>query len=182
MTADIATPDENKEIAADGSTAAADTASEIVTPTYRGPERRSARRREPQGFFSLRMLSGHRERRSPGRRAADWETPYVDWYESKLGAAVIGIALLMVADAFLTLQLWQYGAIHVSPLMAGLIESDVRGYVAGKIVLVSLALVLLVVYKNFRFYRIFRVAHLLYALFAGYLLFVTNQLYLWYLL
>lgn len=173
------TPAEQTALAA--SALAASDLDEVQTLDYRGPDRRNpdASRRKPMGFFSLRQLSGHRERRHPGRRAEDWEKPYVDWYEPRLMALVVGIVLLVVADTFLTLELWQHGLIDLSPLMMALIENDIHSYINIKIAVTSLALMLMVVYKNFTFYRVFRVSHLLYTLFGAYLLIVGNEFYVW---
>lgn len=150
-------------------------ASRAQASGYSGVERRTSLRREPLTFLSLRMLNRRGVRRHPGRRAGDWEAPYVDWYEPKLMLIVIGIFLLACADAFLTLHLWQSGSITLNPFMASLLGDDVHGYVNLKLAVTGFALVMLVVYKNFSVYRIFRVYHLIYALFGFFALVVLNQ-------
>lgn len=153
---------------------------EINTADYQGPDRRiQVPRRERLSFFSLRQISTHRERRTPGRRVEDWDEPYVDWYEPQLMWVVAAVMLLVAMNTFLTLELYHIGEMTISPLMAELLDSDVNLFVALKLAITGLALTLMVIYKNFTIYRIFRVGQMIYLVLAIYLVSVLSSFYIW---
>jgi hypothetical protein len=60
-------------------------------------------------------------RRRPPRRLDDSRYQAVDWHAAHLLAVAIGILLLSVADAFMTVTLLSGGAVEVNPVMAALI-------------------------------------------------------------
>lgn len=147
----------------------------IRTPLYTGPDRRQTQRdRRKLGFFSLRQLSLKGERKSH-RRAEDLLEPYVDWYEPRLLFFVLGTLILACVDALLTIVLWSKGVIEINFLMMSLLSDDIQKYVIFKIALTSLALIVMVIYKDFLVYRLFKVYHLLYALFGIYFLVVLSE-------
>ena len=140
--------------------------------------RRGARpRRRAPGFLSPAMLNPAGGRRHPGRRAGDWEQPYVDWYATGRVAAAAAVLLLACVDAYLSLRLWQQDAITLSPVMAMLMRSGFGLYAFVKVAVTALGVGLFLVFSHFRFYRLFRVYHLLYGLLAVYLAVVAGQLY-----
>ncbi len=57
----------------------------------------------------------------------------LDWHSAHLLAVAIGILLLSVADAFLTLVLLQAGAAEMNPIMALLVYRSVAAFAALKI-------------------------------------------------
>lgn len=153
---------------------------EVNTMSYQGEDRRDVViRREPLSFFSLRQISSHKERRTPGRRADDWEQPYVDWYEPRLMWAVVAVMLLAAAHTFLTLELYHLGEMNLNPLMADLLENSTSRYIVLQLTLTALALTLMTIYKNFPLYRLFRVGQVIYLTLAVYLALVISSIYVW---
>ena len=73
-----------------------------------------------------------RGRRGARRRRAS--SPWIG-IPPHLLAVAIGISLLSVADAFLTLQLLQRGAAEVNPVMAALVDRSVAAFAALKMAL-----------------------------------------------
>ncbi len=81
----------------------------------------------------------------------------------------IGILLLSVADAFLTLVLLQGGANEVNPIMGMLIYRGVAVFASLKIAMTSVSIVLMVFLSRHRFMRLLRVEWVLYGVLIGYL-------------
>ncbi|MEM7282671.1 MAG: DUF5658 family protein [Pseudomonadota bacterium] len=139
------------------------------------PDRRSEDRRMKTRFFNKRHLGIGARRRSGGRRRYD-PPQYVDWYESDLMVMALGIVVLSLADAFITLRLLDMGAIEANVLMARLIEQDVHTFVALKIALTGLTIVLLVVHKNFRFIQMISVKTLIWVFLGLYMALIAYEL------
>lgn len=119
-------------------------------------DRRMNTRRISRSFFDLRHLGFGARRKNGGRRKYD-RPQYVDWYEADLLAVVLGIFVLSMADAAITLRLLEMGAVEANMLMAHLIEKDVNTFVALKAALTGLTIVLLVIHKDFKLIKIFSV-------------------------
>lgn len=62
----------------------------------------------------------------------------------------------------------EMGAVEANLLMARLIEQDVKTFVAVKVALTGLTIVLLVIHKNFRFISLLSVKTLIWIFLAGY--------------
>src|SRR5271157_3198923 len=81
-------------------------------------ERRSRSDRRSRVLWSAVYGSFNPRRRYPPRRLDDSRHHAVDWHSAHLLAVSLGILILSVADAFLTLTLISDGATEVNPLMA----------------------------------------------------------------
>ena len=138
-------------------------------------DRRSENRRSKVSFLNSRHLGIGARRRSGGRRRYD-PPQYVDWYESDLMVVALGIIVLSLADAFITLRLLEMGAMEANVLMARLIEKDVHTFVALKVALTGLTIVLLVIHKNFRFIRIISVKTLIWLFLGMYVALIAYEL------
>jgi hypothetical protein len=64
------------------------------------------------------------------------------------------VALMNSADSFFTIYHLQFGGIELNPIAAMLLETGRIGFVLGKCLLISLALLVLCLHKNFFLARI----------------------------
>src|SRR5271170_7464590 len=89
-------------------------------------ERRHRFDRRRRVWWAMTYGSFNPRRRLPPRRLDDFRFHSLDWHSAHLLAVAIGILLLSVVDAFLTLVLLQGGAVaEVNPIMAALIYRSV---------------------------------------------------------
>jgi hypothetical protein len=148
----------------------------------RGPSRQHERRdrseRRRRRLFSLWYGSFHPRRRAPPRRLDDSRLHLVDWYSAHLLPLAMGIALLSMADAFLTTQLLMRGADEVNPVMAALLYKGVAAFTAVKMGLTSLSILFLVVLSRYRFMRLIKVEVFMYIVLIGYLALISYEIYL----
>ncbi len=80
----------------------------------------------------------------------------------------IGILLLSVVDAFMTLILLQGGADEVNPIMALVVYRSVAVFAALKMALTSLGVVFMVFLARYRFMRRLPVGWVLYGVLIAY--------------
>jgi hypothetical protein len=130
-------------------------------------ERRDRERRR-QVWWSICYGSFNPRRRSAPRRRGDSGVHFLDWHSAHLLAVSIGILLLCVVDAFLTLILLQRGAVEVNPIMAGLIYGNVAMFAALKMIMTSAGIILMVYLARYRFMRLLQVEWGLYAVLIAY--------------
>jgi Domain of unknown function (DUF5658) len=131
-------------------------------------ERRDRADRRRRVWWSVCYGSFHPRRRAPPRRLDESRYQSLDWHSAPLLAAAVGISLLSVADAFLTLVLLQGGAAEVNPIMATLIYSSVAAFATLKMALTSIGIVLMVALARYRFMRLLRVEWVLYGVLIAY--------------
>jgi Domain of unknown function (DUF5658) len=128
---------------------------------------RADRRRRP--WWSVCYGSFNPRRRTPTRRGDDARFHSLDWHSAHLLAVAIGILLLCVADAFLTLVLLQAGAAEINPVMALLLYRSVAAFAVLKIGLTGACTISLVILARYRFMRLLRVEWVLYGLLIAYM-------------
>jgi hypothetical protein len=138
--------------------------------------RREERRRRV--WWAVCYGSFNPRRRTPPRRLDDSHFQSLDWYSAHLLAVAIGILLLCVADAFLTLTLLQGGAAEVNPLMAVLLYRNVALFAAMKIGLTSACLVLMVALARYRFMRLLQVTWVLYGVLIAYMSLIGYEVWM----
>jgi hypothetical protein len=132
-------------------------------------ERRDRVERRHRVWWSIFYGSFKPRRRTPPRRLDDLSFHSLDWHSPHLLAVAIGILLLNVADAFLTLLLLQGGAAdEVNPLMAVLIYRGVAVFAAMKMAVTSMSIMLMVILARYRFMRLLRVEWVLYGVLIAY--------------
>ena len=114
-----------------------------------GSERRDPgdRRRSSTPRLSRYSLFGGR-RRGP-RREIEREGSFVDRYDWPLVAVLAWVAIANVADSFFTLHHLQAGGIELNPIAEELLRAGHFGFVSIKCALISLALMVLLMHKNF---------------------------------
>lgn len=122
---------------------------EVVIPGV--PVRGDRRQKRSMFYFNAKALRGRR--RGP-RRAEDHYHRgrpgyFVDIYQREIGLLGLFILLLSVSDAFMTLELLRNGAVEINPVMDFLIKENINRFVAFKLALTGLAVVLLVRYVHF---------------------------------
>jgi hypothetical protein len=131
-------------------------------------ERRARADRRLRVWWSVCYGSFNPRRRTPQRRLGDSRFHSLDWHSSHLLAVAIGILLLSVADAFLTVVLLQGGADEVNPIMAALIYRSVAMFAALKMAMTGIGVVLMVFLAPYRFMRLLRVEWVLYGVLTAY--------------
>lgn len=107
-----------------------------------------------------------------------WGAAYVDCYADRMMLCVVGILLLSICDATFTLKILAQGGEELNWFMAILIEDSVEKFIAVKMALTSLALIMLVIHHNVRIYSWLRVRHIKYAILSGYSILIAYELYL----
>lgn len=120
----------------------------VHTPVYRGPDRR----RRPTPRLSRYSLWGGRRRTV--RRADEVEGSFVDLYEPRLLALIGWVALMNAADSFFTLLHLQAGGIELNPIAEAMLALGREPFVVVKSLLISLALLVLCLHKNFSLARL----------------------------
>jgi len=132
-------------------------------------ERRDRADRRRRVWWSLCYGSFNPRRRTPPRRLDDSRFHSLDWHSAHLLAVAIGILLLSVVDAFLTLMLLQGGGIaEVNPIMAVLIYRSVAVFAALKMAMTSVSIILMVILARHRILRLLRVEWVLYGVLVAY--------------
>ncbi len=111
-------------------------------------ENRSPAERRQRPFPALRYLFfGGRRRRV--RRAEDrWRIVILDHYPAGLLAIIIGILLLSLTDAFLTLNLIEQGATEINPVMNYFLGKGPTVFTLVKYAITSAAVMIFVLVRN----------------------------------
>jgi hypothetical protein len=141
-------------------------------------ERRNRVERRRRHFWSLCYGSFNPRRRSHPRRADDSRFHSLDWYSARLLVVSIGISLLSMADAFLTLNLLNSGADEINPIMATLLNHGTAAFTIFKMATTGVCVLALVVMSKYRFMRLFRVEIVMYVVLASYLSLIAYELWL----
>jgi len=139
-------------------------------------ERRSRLERRRRIWWSLLYGSFRPRRRRPSRRLQDVSYRGLDWHGAHLWAVSIGILILSVSDAFLTVVLLSRGAVEANPFMAAIVGRDVTVFAAIKIAITGMSVTLMVFLARYRFMRLVRVDVLLYCIFGVYVLLIWHEL------
>ena len=141
-------------------------------------ERRGATDRRLRVWWSVCYGSFNPRRRTPPRRLDDARFHSLDWHSAHLLAVAIGILLLCVADAFLTLVLLQGGAAEVNPIMALLLGRSVATFAMLKLAMTGAGTVSMVVLARYRFMRLLRVEWALYGVLIGYATLIGYEIWM----
>jgi hypothetical protein len=131
------------------------------------------RRQRPT--WSLIYGSFTPRRRAP-RRGEDRNRYIADWHHSSLLYVVIAILLLSAADAYLTMRLLAQGAHELNWFMAQLIHADAREFVALKMALTGLGVILLVTRRHALLFGRISIERVLHLLLLGYVALVIYEL------
>jgi Domain of unknown function (DUF5658) len=129
-------------------------------------------------WWSVLYGSFNPRRRAPQRRLDDSRFHSLDWHSSHLLAVAIGILLLSVADAFMTVVLLQGGANEVNPVMAALIYRGVAVFTALKMAMTGTSVMLMVFLARYRFMRLLRVEWVLYGVLTAYVALIGYEVWM----
>jgi hypothetical protein len=141
-------------------------------------EQRARADRRHRVWWSVWYGSFNPRRRTPPRRQGDSRFHPLDWHSSHLLAVAIGILLLSVSDAFLTMLLLQGGADEVNPVMAMLIYRSVAMFAALKMGMTGLGVTLMVFLARYRFMRLLRVEWVLYGVLIAYVGLICYEIWM----
>ncbi len=130
------------------------------------------------GVWRAFLYGNFRPRRRFNRRAADEHHFLFDWHESHILYLALGVLLLSCTDALFTLNLLEAGATEANAVMASMLDDSVEKFLAVKIGITSISLVILVAAARRKFFRSYSVEHLLQVLCAGYFLVICYEVYL----
>jgi hypothetical protein len=138
-------------------------------------ERRSRADRRERFWWSLLYGSIRPRRRRPARRGQDARFHALDWHATHLWAVSIGILILSVVDAFLTLRLLSAGAVEVNPLMALFVDGNVALFAGLKMAMTGVCVGLMVLLAGYRFMRVLRVDVILYCILMAYVTLIAHE-------
>jgi hypothetical protein len=135
---------------------------------FAGDDRRERHDRRHRVWWSVLYGSFNPRRRRPSRRLAEGRYHSLDWHDAHLLAVAIGILLLSVADALMTVRLLSVGADEVNPIMALVIYRSAAVFATVKMTLTGLGVMVMVVLARYRFMRMVRVDVVMYAVLFAY--------------
>jgi hypothetical protein len=139
-------------------------------------ERRNLSDRRRRVLWSVVYGSFNPRRRRPPRRLDDSRFHSLDWHGAHLLAVAIGILILNVADAFLTVVLLSSGSvIEMNPVLVTLVNGNVAMFAAVKMVMTGLSVILMVFLARYRFLRVVRVEAMLYGVLITYLILIGYE-------
>ena len=144
--------------------------------TGRGFERRSRPERRHRLWWAFLYGAIRPRRRRVGRRTDDGRFQPTDWHGAHLWAVSVGILILSVVDAFLTVTLMSGGAVEVNPVMAAVMGHDIGVFAILKIAMTGACVMLMVFLARYRFMRVVRVEVLLYGVLLTYLFLVGHEM------
>ena len=107
----------------------------------------STARRENEGLPGLRYLFFGR-RKEMRRDEDNQESYFLDHYSLRIFGIIIGIILLSLTDALLTLYLIRNGAAEINPVMDHFLRYGPLPFLAAKYLLTTASIILLLIYKN----------------------------------
>jgi hypothetical protein len=141
-------------------------------------ERRNRIERRNRRVWSICYGSFNPRRRSHPRRTNDHRFHFLDWYSAHLLAVAIGISLLSMADAFLTLTLLNSGADEMNPIMAALLYHSATAFTVFKMATTGICVLALVALSRYRFMRVIRVEIVMYIVLGTYISLICYELWL----
>jgi hypothetical protein len=141
-------------------------------------ERRNRTERRNRRLWSICYGSFNPRRRSHPRRVGDHRFHVLDWYSAHLLAVAIGISLLSMADAFLTLTLLNSGADEINPIMAALLYRSTTAFTIFKMAITGICVLALVALSRYRFMRFIRVEIVMYIVLGTYISLIGYELWL----
>ncbi len=129
------------------------TTEDALAPSLPSVNRRSLDRREhPTPMLSRYSFFGGR--RAGPRRDGDDREIFVDRYGNRLYAAVLGIVLLNLLDAWFTLLFLSHGGVELNPLVDRVLAQGPEAFLLFKTLGIGVCAGFLTITKNFRAARI----------------------------
>ncbi len=141
------------------------------------PERRGGDNRRQSLWWAF-LYGNFRPRRRSSRREADQHHFWFDWHEPRILYQSICVLLLSCIDALFTLNLLKIGATEANVVMASMLAYGVDTFVAAKIGLTSLSLLILAAVARRMYFGSFSVEHLMKLFCIGYIGVIYYEVYL----
>jgi len=140
------------------------------------PERRERIERRRSVLRALWRGNFARRRLAP-RRGTERHAVVTDWFHPQWLALAVGILLLSVCDALLTLTLIRHGATEANPLMEPLVAGSGHSFAYWKLGLTAMGVMTLVLLARLRVWGR-TVGTVLYLVLATYIVLVGYELFL----
>jgi hypothetical protein len=141
-------------------------------------ERRGRADRRRRIWWAVFYGSFKPRRRRPPRRLDDSRFHSLDWHAAHLFAVAIGILLLSVADAFMTVTLLAGGAEEVNPVMALVVYKSAAVFAGVKMAMTGMGVMLMVMLARYRFMRLIRVDVVMYGVLVVYLCLLSYEFWM----
>lgn len=150
-------------------------------PTQSDESRTDTSRRKISGDRRKRstwsiIYGNFRPRRRDPRRNEDRNRFLADWHHPSLLYVSIAILLLSATDAYLTMRLLNEGARELNWFMAQLIHANPQQFIALKMALTGLGVILLVTRRHARLFGRIPIEGVLYAIMFGYVVLIAYEL------
>ncbi|HEU5135091.1 MAG TPA: DUF5658 family protein [Steroidobacteraceae bacterium] len=139
-------------------------------------ERRASNDRRRSVLRALWHGNFARRRHAP-RRTNERHFAVTDWFHHQWLVVVIGILLLCVADALLTLTLIARGAVEINPFMDPLVRGTGHSFGYWKIGLTAMGVVVLTLLARVRYWGR-AVGTILYVVLGAYVVLVAYEVFL----
>ena len=143
----------------------------VTEDRRRGDDRRG-------GYWRSFMYGNLRPRRRRSRREVDEHEYLFDWHEPRILYLGLAVLLLSCVDALFTVNLLKGGANEANLIMASLLDRGIDQFLAVKISLTAIPVIILVAAAQRKFLGLFRVVRFLQVICAGYLAVICYELYL----
>lgn len=124
------------------------------------------------------LVGGLKPRRRNPRRGGESHLAALDWHAAHWLWPALGIMLLSVADALLTLTLISLGADEANPLMEPLVLGSGHAFAVWKLSLTAGGVILLTLLARLRAFGGLPVGVILYTVLGGYMALVGYELWL----
>lgn len=124
---------------------------EPSAPSFEGRTQVDRRGRSTPRISAWSLVGGRRQK---PRRAHELEGSFVDLYSSGLLFAILWVALMNAADSFFTIVHLQNGGQEANPIAGVLLMTGRVSFVLIKCAVISLALLVLCLHKNFHLARL----------------------------
>jgi hypothetical protein len=124
------------------------------------------------------IYGNFRPRRRKGRRVEDHHSSIFDWHQSSVLYLGLAVLLLSCTDALFTLNLMKLGATEANAVMDSTLRNGVDSFLAVKISLTAISVILLVAVAQRRVFGLFRVVRLLQLTCAGYVALIAYEFWL----
>lgn len=130
------------------------------------------------GFWRAFMYGNFRPRRRLSRRDVDQHEFWFDWHEPRVLYLGLTVLLLSCVDAVLTLNLLKAGASEANLIMESMLTSSIDRFLAVKITLTAIPVIVLVAAARRKLFGLFRVVRVLQLFCVAYMAVIFYEIYL----
>lgn len=153
------------------------TSSKSAADSISGIYERRMNERRRYSFKTIWYSLSYKRRMAVRREACVGSKYIVDVHEDWLLPLMLGVLLLCLADAYLTVLILRNGGIEINPFMAALLESNLLLFLWVKYHLTSLCILGLLIHKKFTLFNV-KGYHLLGLVLIGYVYLIGYELIL----